>query len=364
MGLSTGAGVRISGSERVHSQGGFTITNNALDLAIDGEGLFEVALPDGRAAYTRAGAFTRNAEGQIVTPQGYAVAPGLQVPEGATRLAWQGTAEETGGAARDRVALVQTVLSPVPARVWQATLRQLDAPLALPQADDAWLAAFARGLFALADAHACPLVGGDTTRGPLNICITVLGEVAPGRTLRRDAAQVGDDLYASGLLGEARLALEWLQGTPWARRAVGPELPDPLRERLERPSPRLALGQALVGVAHAALDLSDGLTGDLGHILGASGLGATVVCDALPVSPALAALPAAQRRLCQLAGGDDYELLFSAPPAARAAVLAAARASDTPVARIGRLDPAPGLRVLDVHGRPVDLPGTGFDHFA
>lgn len=236
--------------------------------------------------------------------------------------------------------------------------------LSLPQADDVWLAAFARGLFALADAHGCPLVGGDTTRGPLNICITVFGEVQPGRALRRDAAQVGDDLYASGQLGEARLALEWLQGTPWARRAVGPELPAPLRERLERPSPRLALGQALVGVAHAALDLSDGLTGDLGHILAASGLGATVVCDALPVSPALAALGPAQRRLCQLAGGDDYELLFSAPPAARTAVLAAARASDTPVARIGRLDPTPGMRWLDVQGQPVTVPNASFDHFA
>ena len=236
--------------------------------------------------------------------------------------------------------------------------------LALPAADEAWLASFARGLFALADVHACPLVGGDTTRGPLNICITVLGEVRPGQALRRDGARAGDDLYASGQPGEARLALEWLQGTAWARRAVGPDLPAPLRERLERPTPRLALGQALAGVAHAALDLSDGLTGDLGHILAASGLGATVVCDALPVTPALAALPAAQRRLCQLAGGDDYELLFCAPPAARTAVLQAAQASGTPVARIGRLNPDPGLRVLDVHGQPVEAPAAGFDHFA
>ncbi len=235
--------------------------------------------------------------------------------------------------------------------------------LSLPQADDAWLAAFARGLFALADARACPLVGGDTTRGPLNICITVFGEVLPGRALRRDAAQVGDDIYASGRTGEARLALEWLRGTPWAREAVGPELPADLRARLERPTPRLALGQALAGVAHAALDLSDGLTGDLGHILTASGVGADIALADLPVAPALAALPEAERQTCLLSGGDDYELLFTAPVSAREAVWVAGRTCGTAVTRIGTASAAPGLRLLDAFGQTVDFCAKSFDHF-
>lgn len=245
--------------------------------------------------------------------------------------------------------------------------------LSLPQADDAWLAAFARGLFALADAHACPLVGGDTTRGPLNICITVFGEVRPGRALRRDAAQVGDDIYVSGRTGEARLALEWLLGTPWARAAtsgpslsaaVGPELPADLRARLEHPTPRLALGQALAGVAHAALDLSDGLTGDLGHILAASGVGAELQLADLPVAPALAALPEGERHTCLLSGGDDYELLFTAPVSAREAVQAAGRASSTDVTRIGTVSASAGLRLMNAELNAVAFDARSFDHFA
>ena len=235
--------------------------------------------------------------------------------------------------------------------------------LSLPRADEAWLTGFARGLFALADAHACPLVGGDTTRGPLNICITVFGEVMPGRALRRDAARVGDDIYLSGRTGEARLALEWLLGTPWARAAVGPELPDDLRARLERPTPRLALGQALAGVAHAALDLSDGLTGDLGHILAASGIGADIALADLPVAPALAGLPEAERLTCLLSGGDDYELLFTAPVSARDAVRAAALARGVVIARIGTITAAPGLRLLDAAGKAVAFDTKSFDHF-
>jgi thiamine-monophosphate kinase len=233
--------------------------------------------------------------------------------------------------------------------------------VSLPRADEAWLKAFASGLFALADAHACPLVGGDTTRGPLNICITVFGEVRPGQALRRDAAQAGDDLYISGRTGEARLALAQLRGEPWAMQPVNTEA----RARLERPTPRLALGQALAGIAHAALDVSDGLLGDLGHILAASAVGADIELAALPVAPALAALGEAQRLDCLLAGGDDYELLFTAAPGMRDDVMAAAHASDTPVTRIGRLTERPLLRLLDADGQPVAQPLLrGFDHFA
>lgn len=236
--------------------------------------------------------------------------------------------------------------------------------LALPEADDAWLTAFARGLFSLADAHACPLVGGDTTRGPLNLCITVFGEVQPGRALRRDAARAGDDLYLSGRTGEARLALEQLRGTGWALAAGGPSAE--LRARLERPAPRNALGMALAAVtgAHAAIDLSDGLAGDLGHILQASGVGAEIRLSTLPVAPALSALPEAQRLECLLAGGDDYELLFTAAPDARAAVAVASAASGTPVTRIGHITPTPGWQLLDAAGRTVPFAARGFDHFA
>ena len=162
--------------------------------------------------------------------------------------------------------------------------------LALPTIDDAWLAAFAHGLFALADAHACPLVGGDTTRGPLNLCITVFGEVLPGRALKRNAAQAGDDLWLSGRTGEARLALAHRLGEPWAGAVELGDL-NLAQVRMDRPTPRLALGMALSGVAHAALDVSDGLAGDLGHILRASGLGAEIDWATLPLATALAFLP-------------------------------------------------------------------------
>ncbi|WP_374409851.1 thiamine-phosphate kinase [Hydrogenophaga sp.] len=234
--------------------------------------------------------------------------------------------------------------------------------LSLPAANDAWLKAFADGLHALADAHACPLVGGDTTRGPLNICITVFGEVAPDRALRRDAAKAGDDLWLSGCTGEARLALERLRGTDWATAATGDEAL--CRQRLERPTPRLALGMALAGLAHAAIDLSDGLAGDLGHILAASGVGAEIDRAALPVAPALQALSETHRLECLLQGGDDYELLFTAPQDVRQAVLAAAETSGTPVHRIGRITADRGLRLLGADGLPKDLRARSWDHFA
>jgi thiamine-monophosphate kinase len=234
--------------------------------------------------------------------------------------------------------------------------------LALPAIDEPWLEAFSRGLFALADAHGCELVGGDTTRGPLNICVTVFGEVQAGAALLRSGARPGDELWASGTLGDARLALEVFRGTL----ALPHEAFEQARRRMEQPEPRIALGQALRGIATAAIDLSDGLVGDLGHILAASGVGATVDADAacaLIGIPAAAALDPAIRRSCALAGGDDYELLFSAPPAAAARVLEAGRTSATPVSRIGRIEAAPGLRIVDAQGAPVAQQFAAFDHF-
>ncbi len=240
--------------------------------------------------------------------------------------------------------------------------------LSLPRADEAWLAAFARGLFALADAHGCPLIGGDTTRGPLNICITVFGEipVAGGRSraLLRSGAQVGDDIWVSGTLGEARLALEALQG----KLSLPPAVLQAARLRLECPTPRVALGLALRGVAHACIDLSDGLIGDLGHILKLSRCGATLDTAAaaglLAGAATQAGLSHAQGLALVLGGGDDYELLFTAPVSARASVQAAARQADTPVTRIGRIDAQAGLRLVDAQGRPVTGDYASFDHFA
>jgi thiamine-monophosphate kinase len=234
--------------------------------------------------------------------------------------------------------------------------------LALPQADPSWLESFSAGLFALADQHECELIGGDTTRGPLNICITVFGELAPGHALRRAAARPGDDIWISGTLGDARLALagylKELELEPEQHLQAG--------LRMHMPTPRVALGLALAAapVAHAALDISDGLVGDLGHILAASNVGATLDVDALPAGPVLAQQPQALRRRFTAAGGDDYELCFTAPAGARAQVLAAAHQAATPVTRVGAIEAAPGLRLVDGQGAALDLALSGWDHFA
>jgi thiamine-monophosphate kinase len=248
--------------------------------------------------------------------------------------------------------------------------------LALPEANEAWLDGFSRGLFALADAHRCELIGGDTTQGPRNICITVFGEVPvlEGRSLAllRSGAEAGDDIYVSGTVGDARLALDALNGRLDVPAAVLAQA----RLRLELPAPRVALGLALRGVASAAIDVSDGLLGDLGHVLKASNCGATIdtsiaielLAACHPSGNAHAAdrlqLSHAQRLGYVLAGGDDYELLFTAPSTLRAAVQAAAQTSGTPVTRIGRIEAEPGLRLVDAHGKPVSGRFASFDHFA
>ena len=240
--------------------------------------------------------------------------------------------------------------------------------LSLPAVDESWLAGFSRGLFALADAHACELVGGDTTRGPLNICITVFGEVPAGKALLRSGAMAGDDIWVSGTLGDARLALEAFRGTL----ALSAEVFEQARRRMEQPTPRVALGIALRGIASAAVDVSDGLIGDLGHILASSRIGATLDADAASAlvaankhAPGTADLFAIDvLRTCALSGGDDYELVFTAPSFARDAVLQAGVVAATPVTRIGRIEAEPGLRIVDARGAPVAQHFTSFDHFA
>ena len=240
--------------------------------------------------------------------------------------------------------------------------------LALPSVDEAWLQQFSRGLWALADAQGCALVGGDTTQGPLNICITVFGEVPRGRALLRSGAQVGDDIYVSGTLGDARLALEALQG----KIDLPPEILASARQRLELPTPRVELGTALRGIATSCIDISDGLAGDLGHILKASGVGARI--DATVAITLIASGACndwargqfiAERQLnLVLSGGDDYELAFTAPPTARQAVQAASASSQTPVTRIGAIQNQPGLRLVDDCGQRVAASFKSFDHFA
>jgi len=248
--------------------------------------------------------------------------------------------------------------------------------LALPRADDAWLAPFSKGLLALSREHGCELVGGDTTQGPLNICVTVFGEVpvlnGRSQALLRSGAQAGDDLYVSGTLGDARLALEVFRGTV----SVPAPVFDAARLRLEQPTPRVALGLALRGIATAAIDVSDGLLGDLGHILKQSGVGATVDTEvATNLIASYANYTGARGQFSTkispdqwlnwaLAGGDDYELLFTAPPAARTLVAAAAHASQTPVTHIGHITLERGLRLVDGDGQAVPNTFTSFDHFA
>ena len=231
--------------------------------------------------------------------------------------------------------------------------------LALPRADEVFLAAFSRGLLALADAQGCELIGGDTTQGPLNICITVFGEVPTGQALLRSGAHAGDDIFVSGTLGDARLALEVFRGT---LSLAGADF-DAVRPAMESPQPRVALGQALRDCAHSAIDVSDGLLGDLSHILQRSAVGATLDVDALPRSRVARTLPLALQREVTLAGGDDYELVFTAAADRSAQVQAAAAHAGVAVTCIGRIDAQAGLRLLDAAGQPVEQRFASFDHF-
>lgn len=238
--------------------------------------------------------------------------------------------------------------------------------LSLPQIDPQWLSEFSQGLWALADEHDIDLIGGDTTRGPLNICITVLGEVPASQALLRSGAQVGDDIYVSGNLGDARLALEVFRGNM----TVPAPVFESARLRMEQPTPRVALGMALRGIAHAAADISDGLLGDLGHVLKASGVGAdidtqqvvrTLACMSLASS--FDELTLASQLALTLSGGDDYELVFTAAPEQRQAVAVASQSSLTPVTRIGRITASHELFLRSADGQILPNTFASFDHF-
>jgi thiamine-monophosphate kinase len=234
--------------------------------------------------------------------------------------------------------------------------------LSLPAPDTDFVDAFIDGLLALAHEHDVALVGGDTTRGPLSVCVQAIGLVEPARALRRDAAKAGDALYLSGSSGDAAAGLAILQQRLHCEDEA---VRTALIERLERPQPRIAIGRELAGVARAAIDVSDGLLADLGHVLAASGgLGAVIELDALPVSDALRALlpDEAQRWPLQLGGGDDYELLVCGEAVAIESTLAFGHGE---LVRIGRLKGEPGVR-FERGGAAFEYApsGRGFDHFA
>jgi thiamine-monophosphate kinase len=233
---------------------------------------------------------------------------------------------------------------------------------ALPAADEAWIAALARGLFACADAFEVDVIGGDTTRGPLNIAPTVFGEVPQGQALTRAGARAGDDLWVSGTPGLAALGLQHRLGKV--------SLPDTAAARclaaLDRPQPRVALGLALRGLATAAIDVSDGLLADIGHILERSTLAADIAFDLLPRAALDAGAPAERAQQCLLAGGDDYELAFAAPAERRGDIEALAARLGLPLTRIGalRTGPTGETIVRDAAGHPMPVGRRGFDHFA
>jgi thiamine-monophosphate kinase len=233
-----------------------------------------------------------------------------------------------------------------------ATPRWITLALCLREADEAWLGAFSAGLYALAEEHGVDLVGGDTTRGAqLAIAITAFGEAPAGQALGRAGARPGDDIWVSGAVGGAALAL------------MHPELEEAAR-RLHEPQPRVALGERLRGIASAAIDVSDGLAADLGHILGRSRVGARVSYDAIPKDVSFSGVnePDTERR-CVLSGGDDYELLFTAKKGRRTDIAALSQELGLALTRIGSIEAPTGLRIVDGAGRPVPFE-AGFDHFA
>ena len=242
--------------------------------------------------------------------------------------------------------------------------------LSLPACDSDWTHAFLDGFLALADAHAIALVGGDTTRGPLSIAVTAMGWVEAGRALRRDGARVGDEVWVTGTLGDAAAALVLgghvslpLEGA--ALPAVPGDVAAALDARLRRPTPQVQAGRQLRGLAHACVDVSDGLLADLGHLCAGSGVGAEVEIARLPASPGLAAAfaDAGLRAALQAGGGDDYELCFTAAPDAHEAVTRALQRAGTPATRIGRIVAGNRVRALAADGAQWHPPRDGYVHF-
>ncbi|MDQ3185612.1 MAG: thiamine-phosphate kinase [Pseudomonadota bacterium] len=236
----------------------------------------------------------------------------------------------------------------------------LALPESLVRTDEKWLEAFANGFFALAHAHQVDLIGGDTTLGPLNICVTIIGEVAKGKALRRSGARPGDDIWTSGHLGDAALALAHEQ----RRIMLEPNEIAECLPALHTPMARVELGQRLIGLAGSAIDISDGLLADLGHILKTSKVAAVIKMSEIGCSASIKKyLPQTLAVKCLLAGGDDYELCFTASRAKRGRVEMLSHEQSIPLTRIGRIGEGEGLVVLDAAGKAVTLETKGYDHF-
>jgi len=245
-----------------------------------------------------------------------------------------------------------------------ATPRWCTLSLSLPGDDEAWLESFADGFFALADRHDIALVGGDTTRGPLSLSVTAIGALPAGAALRRDGAQLGDEVWITGNPGEAAAALAlWRDGLLDVSLPASSQTREVLRQRLLRPTPRLDTGLRLRGLARACVDVSDGLLADLGHICRRSGVGARLELERLAISPPLRATGDARIRDWQLGGGDDYELCFTAAATDHDAVLRALEFSGVEGAMVGRIVPGHDIQVIDEEGCTWLPSRTGFQHF-
>ena len=240
--------------------------------------------------------------------------------------------------------------------------RWVTLALALPTADEAWVAAFARGFFAIADRFDIELIGGDTTRGPLNLCVTVIGTSPKGLALRRDGARVGDDVWLSGETGAASLAVALRRGE-LELDAIGTIDATACALRLDQPEPRVALGRALRTVASSAIDVSDGLAADLGHIAERSRVAIMLEWHQMPIPTVLRHLDTKRQQQAVLAGGDDYELAFTAAPDAAERVRKAADKAGVVVTRIGRVAAGAGVQVIDAAGQQITPDRAGFDHF-
>ena len=234
--------------------------------------------------------------------------------------------------------------------------------MAIPAADEDWIASFARGFFDCADTHGVELIGGDTTRGPMNFCVTVFGDAPKGETLRRSGAQAGQDIWISGQPGRAALGLACLRGRCTLDDAARIECV----HALQHPIPKVQLGLSLRSLATSAIDVSDGLLADLGHLLEASRLSANLTLESLPTCAAFASIDPELLRSCMLSGGDDYELVFTAAPELRPRIEALTKTLQLALARIGTTTSRGErpIRLLDTSGRDIPLNRLGYDHFS
>ena len=243
-----------------------------------------------------------------------------------------------------------------------ATPKWATLAIALPRVDEAWLSEFSRGFFACADEFGVSLIGGDTTRGPLNISVQIMGEVPTGKALCRDGAKVGDEIWVSGTLGEAALGLAHLQNK-LAENTLSESEKQACTDALQAPQPKVALGLALLNIANSAIDVSDGLLADLGHILERSNVGANLYWAQIPHVSVSKALDTSSLQKLSLAGGDDYELCFTAPQTRRDEIIAIGEKLNLKLSPIGFISQEKKLSIFDEAQRPIEIKSTGYDHF-